>query len=283
MMWARYYAFCRRHPAAVETIETALAEFPEDETWTIGELERAAIGVSFDIVANALEALEDIGVVRRVDDRQFRLRAKEYQETKVARASARAALLWVDKVIPQDECDLLLAIPPDFETARVTGVAREFGDLRTALRALVAAASRRLVIASPFWDREAADDLGTLFERRLRSGVELVLIMRRPESALQNSLALDTIRERCGEFANFKVAILDTPSAIDRFRSSTFHFKAACADGAVAYVGSANFNAASLTSRWELGVILRGGHARRISELLDQLVRRSVPFIGVTS
>jgi len=72
---------------------------------------------------------------------------------------------------------------------------------------------------------------------------------------------------------------LDEPWKGDPFGSLTFHFKTAIADAERAYLGSANFNTAGLASRWELGVLLTGVHARRIASLVEAVIQAPSPTI----
>ncbi|HEY4100210.1 MAG TPA: phospholipase D-like domain-containing protein [Gemmatimonadales bacterium] len=148
---------------------------------------------------------------------------------------------------------------------------RHFYDLRTTVRTLVAEASKRVILAAPYWDEQVASDLADLLERRLRAGVRVAVLARRPQAGTTNERALAILRAALADSPGSEVRILERASKVDPFGASTFHFKVACADSRRAYLGSANFNTAGLNSRWELGVLLGPRNAGVLAQCLEGL------------
>jgi len=144
----------------------------------------------------------------------------------------------------------------------------------------VAAAREDLVIASPFWDRHTIDEIEQLLLRRLEAGVSIT-ILRRFESRMpvnvRNAFARFAIHPR------FRLVSWNDQNTGDLFGAHTFHFKAVIADGGKrAYLGTANFTASGLRSRFEIGVLLEGETARRLGEIVKFVLTLARPVsLGV--
>jgi hypothetical protein len=112
----------------------------------------------------------------------------------------------------------------------------------------------------------------------LAADVQVVVLARSPAAGPSNREALDLLRTISVGGKKCEMLVLDRRSDQDRFGTSTFHFKTACADGQHVYLGSANFNTAGLASRWELGVMLGGSSARTVCTLVDSLLAAARPL-----
>jgi phosphatidylserine/phosphatidylglycerophosphate/cardiolipin synthase-like enzyme len=142
---------------------------------------------------------------------------------------------------------------------------------------LFAGANRSIVVMTPFLDQRGGSILKTLLERA-RKDVEIKLILRyldRPDRRDYPQgfpLLLDHIRERHVRVFNYSLA--HSPDA----QIETFHAKLFLADGARAYIGSANMTGSSFDRSVELGVILSGEAARQLSRLVDAILRCATPW-----
>lgn len=141
-------------------------------------------------------------------------------------------------------------------------------DTKDSLIELASQAERRLVIVSPFLDKEGVQWIGQLFEATVRKQIERVMVIRGRDKAETEAL--------CGSgshLANYAVKILSYAIARDSSRSvETFHAKILLADGDKAYVGSANMTRWSRDFSMECGVILRGPSVRPVATLVDAIL-----------
>jgi phosphatidylserine/phosphatidylglycerophosphate/cardiolipin synthase-like enzyme len=278
--WVDYYRACLAHPGVVRRVEQVLDELRATSV-SVRETADALTGqgVTYDQVARVLTALHALGVLKMRTDSEYVLDSREYASTRSGRVAALGALSWAGAA-PNElgECELLVAAPSDVSPSVKESYERQFFDLRTTIRSILAEAQSRVLLAAPFWDLEVAADLAEILRRRQQAGVRVAILGRQPQSGSTNEYALAAIRAALPPSSGCEIRILERPSVSDPFGSSTFHFKAACADAAHVYLGSANFNTAGLGSRWELGVRLGGRRARLVAELLETLWLASRPF-----
>lgn len=278
--WTDYYEACLNHPGAVRRVERLLAESGSTRI-TAREAADAlgGEGSTYDQVARVLGALRTAGVLKASADGDFVIDRNRDSASIMWRSATLEALSWAGSA-PNElgECELLVATPADAQSVVAEAYQRQFSDLRTTVRTIVAATKRRVLLAAPYWDVQVATDLAEILRRRKDAGVSVAILAREPHAGSTNERALAVLRDALPDSSSCQIRILEHPSAGDPFGWSTFHFKAACADGIHAYLGSANFNTAGLSSRWELGVKLGGGRARTIAELLEALFAASRPF-----
>ncbi len=276
----RYVAVCRDNPDGVTLVEQELEALAATSRHGIPVAEIAArLGGragSFDFVAAVLAALSDCGAVRENGSRRYDIELTRLAEGSSSRLAIRRTVAELRAQWMREMPSLLLAAPALGLTQVDSRVPQRFQDLRTAVRSLIASAEHTLVLASPFWDPEVAADLATLIGRRLSAGVEVRIITRQPRSESDANALRSLSQAASGRTPQLRV--LETASELDRFGSATFHFKAAVADGSVAYIGSANFNVAGLLSRWELGTLLRGEMAHQVGDLLESLYAAASPL-----
>lgn len=160
---------------------------------------------------------------------------------------------------------------PDAVPVPIASILRsETVDLRAALFTMIAGAHRRIVLASPFWDRLTVGELGELLGRRIEAGVQVDLLARLESETSEDYLALIDTLALNGRVRLFRW--YEPGNHGDR-PIQTFHFKAACIDdGVQGYLGSANMTMTGLRSRLELGVILQGGPAVALARILDTVL-----------
>lgn len=278
--WLRYYRVALSEPNVTEAVESFIETLSDGYRTSLEEIALGQVGGAFtyDQVAEVVAGLEDLGVLGAVAQRVYVVNRKVGDSSALLRRQVRAALVWANAGSSPELCELLLAVPRDGRELITTPYEKSFLDLRTAVRSLAASAARRLILASPFWDMEVAADIGALIERRLAAGAEVVVLARSPAAGTGNREALNLLTSISVRDNRCQTLVLDRYSERDPFGSSTFHFKAACADGNRVYLGSANFNTAGLSSRWELGVLLDGTRAQPVVDLLDSLVSIARPL-----
>ncbi len=227
----------------------------------------------------AVEALLGVGVVRR-EGCSALLDLVRLHETEGYRRGVREALSFgLDRERPSVR--LCAALPAGLNSASREELGRQVDDLRSALLDVAASARGRIVLASPFWDEETALEMAELLSRRLEAGVA-VDILGRFGGQHDGDAAL--LLARLASFSRCRLYGWYELSPLDPFGVQTFHFKATVADdGAKAYLGTANLTTSGLRSRMELGVVLTGEPARRLSAVVDvalQLARRIEPEVG---
>ncbi len=278
--WDRYFRIAFLYPTQLMAVERLLEHKADGNAVEVEETGRR-IQASYDQVFEILAALSSVGLLKRSDGNRYTLEKTTLHASEAERRVADAALRWARENVSTDLCELLLATPASGQSKTSMALERSFLDLRTAVRSLIASTTKRLVLASPFWDTNVAEELAALLERRLEAGVQIFILARAPANGNTNRDALRILRavhceERCCD-----IRILEQPSRDDPFGRSTFHFKVACSDAERVYLGSANFNTAGLASRWELGVLLEGARGRLVSSLLESLLGAAPPVIGL--
>jgi len=217
-------------------------------------------------IAAAMYALGALGII---DDSagEWHLRKQALENTESYRSGVRDGLLTARREDSVDVPVLLAAIPPSSSPALREVVEHNAADLRSAVVGLIAGAERRLVLASPFWDEETADELHSLLARRVEAGVRVQLLGRSVGGSSQAGQVLEELSRRLGSAC--RTFTWSRAAPLDPLGWETFHFKAAVADGQRAYLGTANFTVGGLRSRMELGFVTRGALGGALARILD--------------
>jgi hypothetical protein len=278
--WARYFRTAFLYPTQLTAVERLLESQTDGNAVEVEETGRR-VQASYDQVFEILSALSGVGLFKGSESNRYTLEKAALHASEAERQAASAALRWARENVATDFCDLLLGTPAGGQSKTPMALDRSFLDLRTSLRSLIASTSKRLVLASPFWDTHVAEDLAVLLERRLEAGVQICILARAPTGGNTNRDALRILRAVRCEDRSCDIRILEQPSLDDPFGRSTFHFKVACSDVERVYLGSANFNTAGLASRWELGVLLEGARGRLVSSLVESLLGAASPVSGL--
>jgi phosphatidylserine/phosphatidylglycerophosphate/cardiolipin synthase-like enzyme len=149
----------------------------------------------------------------------------------------------------------------------------EFEDTDAAFVRLAATAVTRFVMVAPFLDQAGIEQVVRLCGH-LSENVEPVLVFRQtarhdPTDLLRRNQSL-LLRRNCQlrEFAQQR---------IDGSRE-TFHSKVLLRDSDAAYVGSANFTAASRSYSLELGCLVEGFAAQRVATIVNCLLKGTQAF-----
>lgn len=262
--------------AALESIETILGEYQVGRTFSLADLVAALpSGVFRDQVRAVIRALIAVSALRAAEGDGLTVMPAAASEAPT-RTAIRQSLRWAAEREELEKATLL-ASAPAIGTEQLGGMPfqRHFADLRIAVRDLIATSRSSLVLASPYWDGDVVNDLLPLIERRLAAGVAIEILARAPGAGSPSESALRVLGRAKVDGRGCALRLLDERSTLDRFGAATFHFKVAIADSQRVYLGSANFNTAGMASRWELGVLLAGHSATRVSELVSALLRRA--------
>jgi phosphatidylserine/phosphatidylglycerophosphate/cardiolipin synthase-like enzyme len=221
-----------------------------------------------DQITAAMAALADLGILD-IDGSSLRLSKRSLHDTQEFRSG-----VWKTLGCAEDtgttKVQLCAAAPPGLDTAVACRLYEEAIELRAAILEVIVSAERQLILASPFWDEETADEIADLLAKRLEAGVAITVLGRFTEPS--NSPTM-TILRQLGDHP--QCTVLSLFSGGQRGSEvQTFHFKAAVADeGRIAYLGSANLTTSGLRSRLELGVILAGEAARQLYRVINTTLR----------
>jgi hypothetical protein len=149
-----------------------------------------------------------------------------------------------------------------FATGLMEITPEAFGDLAIS-------ASKTFTVMTPFLDAHGGRWLAELL-KRTKGNVRRTVILRYTENPTHHAypVGIEALRSSLGDV---QVEVLDYLIQKPAGGYETFHAKVILADESYAYVGSANVNRASLEYSMELGVLLRGDAARRISQIVDAI------------
>jgi hypothetical protein len=139
---------------------------------------------------------------------------------------------------------------------------------------LASQAERRLVIISPFLDKEGLEWIEQLFGATEKKPISRTMILRGRDQA-EN----DVLGKRDLQLAPWNVDILNYAISHDpAFRNpsvETFHAKIILADDDKAYIGSSNMTRWSRDFSMECGVILRGPCVKPVATLVEAMIKIS--------
>lgn len=163
-------------------------------------------------------------------------------------------------VPPTDTWELVASLPASLRLP--AGLRRTTGET---LVGLVSEAEKSVRIVAPYVDETGLGIMADVAAAATARGVEVEMFQqqrwKRAELDALRHLR-DVVAEK-GNSAKFIVAVFGADAPFG-------HLKVVTADGATAYVGSANMTAAALMGRnIELGVLLRGADVAVIERVLD--------------
>ena len=224
----------------------------------------AARNPSREETALALKGLKNVGVLRKAGI-NLAVDRTVFEATSGYRRGVWEVLA-LPKGVDGQPPSLCVGLPPRISQTARDLISAQASDLRSGIVSVIAAANRRLVLASPFWDVKTAVDIGELARRRASAGAKIDVLARSASDRAMNIL-VNLFADAPG-FRLFKWYQARPPSA-----AMTFHFKAVVADdGQQAYVGTANLTEASLRSTMELGFILGPEPGRQVAGILDAVI-----------
>jgi phosphatidylserine/phosphatidylglycerophosphate/cardiolipin synthase-like enzyme len=221
-----------------------------------------------------LRAMEGVGLVRAIAD--FRWERVAEQSTFGYLALLLAAVSYYRRSAHRDRttAEVVVTRPGEpsalevaliecgFATGLMEVTSEAFGDLATS-------ATKSLTVMTPFLDAHGGRWLAQLLSRT-KSNVKRTVILRHTANPTHHAypVGIEALRSSLG---GIQVDVLDYLIQKPAGGYETFHAKVILSDDSYAYVGSANMNRASLEYSMELGVLLRGDAARRISQIVDAI------------
>ncbi len=228
-----------------------------------------------------LHAMESAGLVRAVaryrwerdsDEQTFRHLTPLLPAVSFYRRSAHRDRTTADVVVtrPGEPSALESALAESgFATGLMEITSEAFGDLATS-------ATKTITVMTPFLDVHGGKWLAQLL-KRTKESVKRTVVLRHTASPQHPGypVGIDALRNSLG---NVQIDVLDYLIQKPAGGYETFHAKVILADDSYAYVGSANMNRASLEYSMELGVLLRGDAARRISQIVDAIKAIAKPL-----
>jgi len=238
----------------------------------------AASGLAQSRTGEALEFLKaacSLGLVEQISELSWRVtQASVLAEL----APMLQAVHFYCSAIHQDAdtVDVVLTKPPNPSRLAMTLEGMLLGtwgllDTREVLPSIAENAAERFVVMTPFLDDVGGEILLALF-KHVRPSVRKQLILRATaEGALPPGyIAHAGPLDRLGvETFNFRLEKAEASGM------ETFHAKVVLADNTKAYVGSSNMNKWSFQYSLELGLLVSGKAASRISHVIDAVTKIS--------
>lgn len=222
------------------------------------------------------DAAEQVTGGTRFSEYTFRIETRTaatvLQEQRIARAALDS--LATDSTLTWgSEVQLAATLPPELRRPTDSSVVI----ISEELRQLFFDADDIVRIANPYFDpaETIVGDLASLPSR----GVETRILTRETSSAAGPREVLNNIFERIPESRQRLLEVRDLfrrDSETGRQAVAT-HAKVVIADEELCYIGSANLTRTSLSSNFELGVILQGGFVSDIARVFDQVFESGAP------
>lgn len=262
----------------------AWANLPESSSQTVRSLiDSAQLGVTEERAAEAvLKVAIDLGLVE-VTDSGFRPKGGYGQRFKRL-AFALNAVDYYTTDVHRDAtaAQVVLTKPPrpSILEQRLSELGWRTADLEPtdhAFHSMVAAAQKRVVVMTPFFDLKGAAWLQELLGFAA-AGVDRALVLRSLEDPSRKDypVGFDAIAPWLRE-QRIRVFNYSIPRVAGGGRE-TFHAKVVLCDRSAAYLGSSNVTAASLEHSMEMGVVLRGRAASGVAEVVDAVIAASTLF-----
>lgn len=140
-------------------------------------------------------------------------------------------------------------------------------DTKDAFLHLARRAQERLVVMTPYIDPAGASWAADIFEAT--KARRRILILRGTDQLTACGAGADRLRKSTTHIYDYSLEIAydGQPTSIE-----TFHAKIVLADGAAAYVGSANFLYRSREKNLECGFLMEGDAVAPVATLVDALL-----------
>lgn len=169
-------------------------------------------------------------------------------------------ILWARGLV-KDSWRPVMTVPHYLRTAIAEG---HVAETYSVLTELVASASDRVVIVSPYLDAGFDRLIAPLLAFLTRGGKALIITRELALPASHNAEAIRRLRAALPTDARVEVASWEEEGL-------GLHMKCLVADGERAYVGSANFTYGGMSQHAELGVRLEGPAVLDLEQLLEVL------------
>lgn len=212
----------------------------------------------------AAEALVALSILRR-DKTKFTLNRNALLTKVDYCRGVRDTLSVVGSMAPEP-VRLCAAIPDGLEEIVEVALRKNTVDMRSNLLDIISGAQSWVALVSPFWDVETVNELADVLIRRMEAGVYVHIMSRFDQKKRERGD--DRLKAKLARFDKCTLYAWYEESSVDRLKHQSFHYKAIVSDDNKAYLGTANMTVGSLRSRMELGVILEGDLARRLSQIV---------------
>lgn len=167
--------------------------------------------------------------------------------------------------------ETLATVPPKVNASRLSGP--RVGPLAPRLRSILLEARQSVRIANPYFDagQRILRDIVALPQK----GVETRILTRETNRA-EHCAILNKMYNSLNPDKRHLFNIRELYELNDAgYQTTATHAKIVVADDTVAYVGSANFTATSLTTNFELGMKLQGPPVEDVATVFDEVYRCS--------
>ncbi len=161
---------------------------------------------------------------------------------------------------------LCAAIPDGLEEMVEIALRKNTVDMRSNLLDIIAGTQSWVALVSPFWDVETVNELSEVLVRRMEAGVYVHIMSRFDQEKRERGD--DQLKAKLGRFEKCTLYSWYKRSSVGRLKHQSFHYKAIVSDDNKAYLGTANMTVGGLRSRMELGVVLEGDLAQRLSQIV---------------
>jgi phosphatidylserine/phosphatidylglycerophosphate/cardiolipin synthase-like enzyme len=221
-----------------------------------------------------LRAMEELGLVRAIAGFRWERIAEESAFHHLSPLLAAVAFYRHSAHRDRTTAEVVLTRPGEpsaledtlnesgFATGLMEVTSEAFGDL-------AASATKHFTVMTPFLDVHGGRWLAQLLSRT-KASVKRTVVLRHAGNPTHPAYPVG-IHALQSSLGGIQIDVLDYLVPKPAGGYETFHAKVILSDDSYAYVGSANMNRASLEYSMELGVLLRGDAARRISQIIDAI------------
>lgn len=214
-------------------------------------------------------AATQVGNARTFADYTFAVNSDRAVVVLDAQRIARSVLQEVG-AIENESSEPTIELTGTFPPAMGTRPLPQVRPLSDDIRRLFFDADSVVRIANPYFDPtpSVVGDIASLSNR----GVKTKILTRETESASRNlRSALNTLHEKIEPSNRHSLQVRDCYESDDETGKQAYatHAKIAIADDDLCYIGSANLTGHSLTSNFELGVLLRGESVAIAIDIFD--------------
>jgi phosphatidylserine/phosphatidylglycerophosphate/cardiolipin synthase-like enzyme len=175
-------------------------------------------------------------------------------------------------ISPLARARFVVTLPPEpshvgRQLQRMAATSFTLTDTKDACLHLARRAQERLVIMTPFIDPSGASWAADIFEAT--NATTKILILRGTEHLMSCGPAADRLKKSISHLFDYSLQVVqdEQPTSIE-----TFHAKIVLADGAAAYVGSANFLYRSREKNLECGFLMEGDAVVPVATLVEALL-----------
>ncbi|WP_082356893.1 phospholipase D-like domain-containing protein [Halorubrum tropicale] len=206
-------------------------------------------------------------------DATFRIDVPNAVKILHEQAAACSALNTVepDEKLADSTPELVVTSPPDVEIELPSHVSR----IATRIRGLLIEAEEEVRVANPYFDpgQQVIEEIARLPRR----GIQTRVLTRDVTPETDRHTVLKSIAEDLADSEQefFEVAEFFSTDSTSGTQKYATHAKTVIVDDSKCYLGSANLTVTSLTTNFEIGVLLKGDQVRAVQQLFDGVFEAS--------